>query len=148
MADWLSAHEPMVRLGCFLATFTAMALWERAAPRRLLVLPRATRWFSNLGLMVLGGLAVRVLIPVVATGVAQFAVRENSGLFNRIAAPAWVALPVSVVVLDAAIYLQHLMFHAVPILWRLHLVHHAARNLLLTRAQRLDLAMPVANIGP
>ena len=125
MADWLSAHESMVRLGCFLATLTAMALWERAAPRRALALPRATRWFSNLGLMVLGGLAARLLVPVVATGVALFAARTGSGLFNQLAAPAWVALPVSVVVLDAAIYLQHLMFHAVPVLWRLHLVHHA-----------------------
>ncbi|MGE3297511.1 MAG: sterol desaturase family protein [Porticoccaceae bacterium] len=125
MADWLSAHEPMVRLGCFLAMLAAMALWERLAPRRSLALPRATRWFGNLGLMVLGSLAARLLVPVVATGVALFAARTGSGLFNRLAAPAWVALPVSVLVLDAAIYLQHLMFHAVPILWRLHLVHHA-----------------------
>lgn len=125
MADWLSAHEPMVRLGCFLATLITMALWERIAPRRALALPRATRWFSNLGLMVLGGLAARLLVPVVATGVALFAARTGSGLFNQFAVPAWVALPVSLVVLDAAIYLQHLMFHAVPILWRLHLVHHA-----------------------
>jgi sterol desaturase/sphingolipid hydroxylase (fatty acid hydroxylase superfamily) len=125
MADWLISHEPMVRLGCFLAVLAAMALWERIAPRRSLALPRSTRWFSNLGLMVLGSLAARLLVPVAATGVALFAARQDSGLFNQVAMPGWVALVVSVVVLDAAIYLQHLMFHAVPILWRLHLVHHA-----------------------
>ncbi len=125
MAIWLSAHEAMIRLGCFLTVLTAMALWERIAPRRSLALPRSTRWFSNLGLMVLGSVAARLLVPVAATGVALFAARQGSGLFNQIAAPAWVALLVSVVALDAAIYLQHLMFHAVPILWRLHLVHHA-----------------------
>lgn len=125
MAIWLSAHEAMIRLGCFLTVLTAMALWERIAPRRSLTLPRSTRWFSNLGLMVLGSVAARLLVPVAATGVALFAARQGSGLFNQIAAPAWVALLVSVVALDAAIYLQHLMFHAVPILWRLHLVHHA-----------------------
>lgn len=125
MAIWLSAHEAMIRLGCFLTVLTAMALWERIAPRRSLALPRSTRWFSNLGLMVLGSVAARLLMPVAATGVALFAARQGSGLFNQIAAPAWVALVVSVVALDAAIYLQHLMFHAVPILWRLHLVHHA-----------------------
>ena len=125
MAIWLSAHEAMIRLGCFLTVLTAMALWERIAPRRSLALPRSTRWFSNLGLMVLGSVAARLLMPVAATGVALFAARQGSGLFNQIAAPAWVALLVSVVALDAAIYLQHLMFHAVPILWRLHLVHHA-----------------------
>jgi len=125
MAVWMSAHEAMIRLGCFLTVVTAMALWERIAPRRSLALPRSTRWFSNLGLMVLGSVAARLLVPVAATGVALFAARQGSGLFNQIAAPAWVALVVSVVALDAAIYLQHLMFHAVPLLWRLHLVHHA-----------------------
>lgn len=125
MAVWLGSHEAMIRLGCFLIVLAAMALWERLAPRRALALPRSTRWFSNLGLMVLGSLAARLLVPVAATGVALFAAREGSGLFNQVAMPGWVALVVSVVVLDAAIYLQHLMFHAVPILWRLHLVHHA-----------------------
>jgi len=125
MAVWLSAHEATIRLGCFLAVLAAMALWERIAPRRSLALPRSARWFSNLGLMVLGSLAARLLVPVAATGVALFAARQESGLFNQVAMPGWVALAVSVVVLDAAIYLQHLMFHAVPVLWRLHLVHHA-----------------------
>lgn len=125
MAVWLSAHESMVRLGCFLTVLTAMALWERIAPRRSLALPRSTRWFSNLGLMVLGSLAAKLLVPVAATGVALLAARQGSGLFNQVATPGWVALAVSVAVLDAAIYLQHLMFHAVPVLWRLHLVHHA-----------------------
>ncbi len=125
MAVWLSAHQPMVRLGCFLAVLAAMALWERIAPRRSLALPRSTRWFSNLGLMVLGSLAARLLVPVAATGVALLAARQGAGLFNRIDVPDWAALTLSVIALDAAIYLQHLMFHAVPVLWRLHLVHHA-----------------------
>ena len=119
------SHEPVVRLGCFAGVLLLMALWEALAPRRRLTVRRPARWFSNLGLVVVDTLAVRFLVPLGAVGVAVLAAQRGWGLFNNVALPGWLAVLLSVVALDLAIYLQHLMFHAVPLLWRLHMVHHA-----------------------
>src|SRR5207237_941599 len=86
---------------------------------------RPGRWFSNLGLVTLDALATRWLAPAGVVGVALLAGERGWGLFNNLSLPAWLALALSVVALDFAIYLQHVMFHAVPVLWRLHMVHHA-----------------------
>jgi sterol desaturase/sphingolipid hydroxylase (fatty acid hydroxylase superfamily) len=117
--------EPVVRFGCFAGVLLLMALWEALAPRRRLTVRRPARWFSNLGLVALDTLAVRFLVPLGAVGVAVLAAERGWGLFNNVALPGWLAVALSVVALDLAIYLQHLMFHAVPLLWRLHMVHHA-----------------------
>lgn len=122
--QWLLGHEPIVRVTAFLAVFGAMALWEIAAPRRALVVGRR-RWFANLGVVVLNTIVIRLLFPAAAVGVAAFAAAEGWGFFNYYAAPAWVAVAASFLVLDLAIYLQHVMMHAVPALWRLHRMHHA-----------------------
>jgi sterol desaturase/sphingolipid hydroxylase (fatty acid hydroxylase superfamily) len=118
-------HEPIIRLGCFAGVLLLMALWEDLAPRRRLTVRRPARWFSNLGLVMLDTLAVRFLVPLGAVGVAVLAAQRGWGLLNNVALPGWLAVLLSVVALDLAIYLQHLMFHAVPLLWRLHMVHHA-----------------------
>jgi len=124
MNGWLLEHELAVRLGIFLGVLAAMAVWEWAAPRRRLTLPKLGRWTSNLGIVVLNTAVLRLLFPAAALGMAAFAAREGWGIFNYFAAPAWLALVISMVILDFAIYLQHVMFHAVPLLWRLHRVHH------------------------
>src|SRR5204862_4197065 len=95
------------------------------APRRRLTVGRPLRWFSNLGLVALDTLAVRLLVPLGAVGMALLARERGWGLLNNLALPGWLAVPLAVVALDFAIYLQHVMFHAVPLLWRLHMVHHA-----------------------
>lgn len=118
-------HETAIRLGCFLGVFVAMALWELLAPRRKRVMGRGVRWFSNLGIVVIDTLLLRVTFPVVAVGMALLAEEWGWGLFNRIDTPYWFAVLVSFIVLDFVIYLQHVMFHAVPLFWRLHMVHHA-----------------------
>jgi sterol desaturase/sphingolipid hydroxylase (fatty acid hydroxylase superfamily) len=118
-------HEPALRLGCFAGVLLAMVLWEKLAPRRRLAVGRRGRWPSNLGLVALNTLAVRVVAPLGAVGVAALAQQHGWGLFNVVDVPAWLAVLLSVVALDLAIYLQHVLFHAVPALWRLHLVHHA-----------------------
>jgi sterol desaturase/sphingolipid hydroxylase (fatty acid hydroxylase superfamily) len=102
-----------------------MVVWEMLAPRRRLRVARPARWASNLGLAALNTLAVRFLMPLGAVGTAALAESRGWGLLNNVALPLWLAIPLAVVVLDLAIYLQHVMFHAVPILWRLHMVHHA-----------------------
>jgi sterol desaturase/sphingolipid hydroxylase (fatty acid hydroxylase superfamily) len=121
----VSGYESAVRLGCFGGVLLLMALWEALAPRRRLTVGRPLRWFSNLGLVAVDTLAARFLVPFSVMEVAAAAETRGWGLFNNVALPAWLAVVLSVVALDLAIYLQHVMFHAVPLLWRLHMVHHA-----------------------
>jgi sterol desaturase/sphingolipid hydroxylase (fatty acid hydroxylase superfamily) len=113
-----------------------MALWEVAAPRRPATLGRRARWPSNLGIVALNTVLLRLLLPVTAVGLALVGEREGWGLLHQAALPAWLALPVAVVTLDLVIYLQHVMFHAVPLLWRLHRVHHADLHFDVTTGSR------------
>ena len=119
------AAEPLIRLGAFLGIFAIVALWEIAAPRRRAALARRARWPHNLALLVLDGVIVRVVAPGAAIAVAIAGEAHGWGLVNALALPAWLAVPLAVILLDLAIYFQHVTFHAVPALWRLHRVHHA-----------------------
>jgi sterol desaturase/sphingolipid hydroxylase (fatty acid hydroxylase superfamily) len=125
MTDTILANEPTIRLAFFLGILVAMALWEVGAPRRRIEIPRLIRWTNNLGVVVVDTILVRLTYPIAAVGLALFSEQNGWGLFNVLDAPAWVVILVSVVVLDFAIYLQHVLFHAVPALWRLHRMHHA-----------------------
>ncbi len=115
----------MIRLGFFLGVFAMIALWEIAAPRRASALGRALRWTANLGLVVLNTILLRLLFPAAAVGMALFAQARGWGVFNAVDVPYWLAVVVCVIALDFFIWLQHVMFHAIPALWRLHRVHHA-----------------------
>jgi sterol desaturase/sphingolipid hydroxylase (fatty acid hydroxylase superfamily) len=117
-------HEPAIRIGFFVGVFAIVALWETVSPRRAPKLARGRRWPGNLGLVVLNTLLLRLLFPLAAVGVASFASANGWGLLNHYAVPFWVAVPVAVIVMDLVIWLQHVMVHAVPVLWRLHRVHH------------------------
>jgi len=117
--------EPYVRLGFFAGIFIAMAIWEVVEPRRPQSIGRGWRWSNNLAVVVVNTVLVRILLPTTAVSLALFAEARGFGLFNVIGAPAWVRVAASVVILDLAIYLQHVLFHAVPGLWRLHRMHHA-----------------------
>jgi len=125
MTDLLLANEPLIRMAFFLGILLVMALWEVAAPRRRREIPRLLRWSNNLGVVVIDTILVRITFPIVAVGLAIIAQEQGWGLFNVFETPAWIAFIVSVLALDLAIYLQHVMFHAVPALWRLHRMHHA-----------------------
>jgi sterol desaturase/sphingolipid hydroxylase (fatty acid hydroxylase superfamily) len=121
----LLANEPLIRMAFFLGVLLAMALWEVAAPRRRREIPRLIRWSNNLGVVVVDTLLVRLTFPIVAVGLSVTAEAQGWGLFNIFDVPFWLAFILSVLALDLAIYLQHVMFHAVPALWRLHRMHHA-----------------------
>lgn len=125
MAELLLSHEPAIRLSAFLGVLLAMAGWELAAPRRRQSVGRGRRWPSNLGVVALNTILLRLAFPTAAVGFAVLAEKEGWGLFHRFDAPPWAALIASVLLLDLAIYLQHVLFHAVPALWRLHRMHHA-----------------------
>jgi sterol desaturase/sphingolipid hydroxylase (fatty acid hydroxylase superfamily) len=121
----LLAHEPLVRLLCFGGVFAVLALWEVAAPRRNQAIGRAWRWPNNLGVVIVDSLVLRIIFPAAAVGMAIFAEERGWGLLNVVAFPAWAEILIAFLVLDLAIYLQHVLFHAVPALWRLHRMHHA-----------------------
>lgn len=136
MTETLLAHEPVIRFGFFLSVLVTMALWEVFAARRPQAVGRRTRWPANLMIVVLDTLAVRVLFPVAAVGAALMASENGWGLLNLVALPAWVSVVLAVLMLDAAIYFQHRVFHAVPWLWRLHRMHHADLEFDVTTALR------------
>jgi sterol desaturase/sphingolipid hydroxylase (fatty acid hydroxylase superfamily) len=125
MPQTVAATEPLVRLGCFLGVFALMALWEVLAPRRPQAIGRFVRWPNNLGLVVLDTVMVRLAFPLAGVGIAFLAQSKGWGLFNAVTLPAWLAVPAAVILLDLTIYGQHVAFHSVPPLWRLHRVHHA-----------------------
>lgn len=125
MHEVLLAYEPWIRLTAFAAIFAAMALWECFAPRRTQEIGRVARWPSNLGVVVLDTVVVRILFPTSAVALAMGAEAMGWGLLNAWPVPGWIAVLIGVLVLDLVIYLQHVLFHAVPALWRLHRMHHA-----------------------
>jgi sterol desaturase/sphingolipid hydroxylase (fatty acid hydroxylase superfamily) len=136
MSGFLLEFEPAIRLGVFAAMFVIMAGWEVLAPRRDQAIGRTTRWPSNLGVVLLDTVLVRVLFPTSAVALALLAEAHSWGLMNAWLVPQWAAVIASVVVLDCVIYLQHVLFHAVPALWRLHRMHHADLEFDLTTGAR------------
>jgi sterol desaturase/sphingolipid hydroxylase (fatty acid hydroxylase superfamily) len=129
-------NEATIRLGAFIGVFTAMALWEAAAPRRPRSYSRLARWPSNLAIVALNTVLLRILLPATAVSLALLAAQRGWGLLNNLRLPWWSTIVVSVVLLDLAIYLQHVMFHAVPALWRLHRMHHADLDIDVTTGAR------------
>jgi sterol desaturase/sphingolipid hydroxylase (fatty acid hydroxylase superfamily) len=118
------AAEPVLRVGFFLGILVTMALLEVLAPRRRQAIGRMRRWPNNLGVVVIDTILVRILFPLAGVGMAFLAARNGWGLFNLLSLPAGLAIPAAVLLLDLTIYGQHVTFHAVPLLWRLHRMHH------------------------
>jgi len=135
-----------------------MAIWEIVRPRRRLKVSRLLRWYSNLGIVVVSTVLVRLLFPVLAVGMAGLAAERQWGLLNNLDLPWLPALILSILLLDMVIYFQHLMFHAVPRLWRLHRMHHTDLDFDVTTALRfhpIEIALSmlikisvVAALGP
>ena len=146
MFTWLES-EPAIRLACFVGVLCAMIAWEQIAPRRKLTVNRPWRWASNLSLVFLNSVLLRFVAPLGAVGVALAAERLGWGLFNAIEVPSWLAVAVSVILLDFAIYLQHVMFHAVPLFWRLHMVHHADLDIDVTTGVRFHTVEILLSLG-
>jgi sterol desaturase/sphingolipid hydroxylase (fatty acid hydroxylase superfamily) len=136
MRTGLLVFEPMIRLAAFGGVFAVMAAWELFAPRRKQSVGRTWRWPNNLGVVVVDTLVVRILFPTAAVGLALIAEARGFGFFNVVAFPGWIGVVLSVVILDLAIYLQHVLFHAVPGLWRLHRMHHADLDIDVTTGLR------------
>jgi sterol desaturase/sphingolipid hydroxylase (fatty acid hydroxylase superfamily) len=154
MIDFLLGYEPVVRMSIFLTVLAAMMVWEVASPRRRLEIPRVLRWSNNLALVVIDTAILRFSFPLLAVGLASFAQAKGWGLFNVLDVPLWLAIVGSILILDLAIYLQHVLFHAVPGLWRLHRMHHADLDFDATTGLRfhpveilLSMAIKLAVVG-
>lgn len=123
--SFIRAHEVPIRLGFFFGIFAVMALWELVAPRRRLTQPKTVRWANNIGLVFFNSFVLRLVFPTAAVGMALFAQEQGWGLLNYYQVSFALAVIGAIVALDFFIWLQHVMVHAVPVLWRLHRVHHA-----------------------
>lgn len=117
--------EPWIRLGAFAGVLALLAGLELLAPRRRQQVGRWRRWPGNLALVAIDTLLVRLLFPLAAVSAALLAEQRGWGMFNLVAWPAWLEIVLAIVVLDVIVYGQHVLFHAVPWLWRVHRVHHA-----------------------
>jgi sterol desaturase/sphingolipid hydroxylase (fatty acid hydroxylase superfamily) len=120
----LSSAEGL-RLAAFCGVLAGMLLWELLVPRRVHSVARTARWPSNIAVVVLDTLLVRLIFPIGTVAFALLAERNGWGLFNALQLPQWLSVPVGIILLDLAIYLQHVLFHWVPALWRFHRMHHA-----------------------
>lgn len=132
-------HETTLRLAIFLGLFALFAALEAWAPRRRRTQPRGTRWVTNWSITILNTLALRALalgLPLLAVGAALDAQAQGWGVMNALDLPLWLAVVLTVLVFDFAIWAQHLITHKVPLLWRLHRVHHADRDIDVTTAIR------------
>ena len=136
IATFILGHESQVRLAAFAAIIAVMAVWEVMAPRRNRTLSRRVRWPSNLGIVALNTVALRFVFPTAAVGIALLAQERGWGLLNIWSLPGWLKFAVAFVVLDVVIYLQHVVFHGVPFLWRLHRMHHTDLDIDVTTGAR------------
>lgn len=123
--QFILTYEFAIRLTFFFSVLVIIGLWELNAPRRMLITSKTLRWVNNLGLVMLNTIILRLIFPLAGVGLAGFCVEKGWGLFNYFQTPFLPALLCSVLFLDFVIWLQHVMFHAIPALWRLHRVHHA-----------------------
>src|SRR6185437_10946435 len=146
--------EIAVRAGGAAAVFACLVLWEWLAPRRRLNAGRRPRWPANLGILAIDMVAVRLLVPTAAVGVALIAAARGWGLFPLLGLPGWAAIIAGVIALDLVIYAQHVVFHHVPALWRLHRMHHADLDIDVTTGVRfhpleilLSLAIKMAAVA-
>jgi len=134
--EFVMNNEVTIRLGFFFGIIGVMAIWELIAPKRDLTVSKVVRWANNLGIVFLNSFILRLLFPAAAVGVAAFANTQGWGIFNYYELPFWLVVVVSVIAMDFIVYLQHVMVHAIPALWRLHRMHHADLDFDVTTGAR------------
>ncbi len=129
-------HEAAIRIGFFLAIFLAVAMAEISRPRRPLATAKAARWRVNLVITLIDAVVVRFLFPILPVGLALLAASRGWGTLNHLSVPFWPSVLIGVLLLDLVIYLQHVMFHMLPLFWRLHGMHHTDLDIDVTSGLR------------
>ncbi|MDH5424173.1 MAG: sterol desaturase family protein [Gammaproteobacteria bacterium] len=145
--EFVISYEKEIRMGFFFGMLVVIGLWEIVAPRRALTASKAVRWINNLGLVFFNSFIVRLVFPMAAVGVATVAQQNGWGLFNIIEWPLMLVAVLSIVIMDFVIYLQHVMVHAIPVLWRLHRVHHADPDYDVTTGARFHTLEIMLSMG-
>lgn len=147
MGELILSNEPAIRLTAYLGILGLLAAAELLAPRRRLGQGRLRRWPANLGIAALNTLMLRLVAPGAAVGVALWAAEAGIGLFNLVAIPHWLAVMACVLALDLLIYGQHVAFHKVAPLWRLHRMHHADLDIDVTTGARFHPVEILLSLG-
>lgn len=129
-------NELTLRLACFFSLFIALMLIEKIYPKRKIIITRKIRWTRNIPLVFINSVLVRILIPFTAASTAIFAQSHNIGFFNDFSVPSSISVVISIILLDFLIYFQHVAFHHLPLLWRLHKVHHIDQEIDVTTGVR------------
>jgi sterol desaturase/sphingolipid hydroxylase (fatty acid hydroxylase superfamily) len=147
MESLLTSHEAWIRAGAFVGILVLIGMLEAALPRRARRYPRRTRWPANLGIVLIDTAVLRVAFPLLAVGAALLAEERGWGLLRLADVPWWLAWPIALLALDLAVYLQHVVFHALPTLWRLHRMHHADLDFDVTTGLRFHPLEIVISMG-
>ena len=147
MEQLVSQNESTFRLTVFLGLFLLFALTEYFRPRRRLTTSKTNRWTTNLSIVVIDSVLVRLLFPAAAVGLSLWASSQGYGLFNVIDAPLWISIPISIVVLDFAVWLSHLLSHKIPLFWRFHRMHHADTDIDVSTAIRFHPIEIIVSMG-
>ncbi|MFY9241248.1 MAG: sterol desaturase family protein [Roseovarius sp.] len=132
-------NETLIRLAIFIGLFALFAALEAWAPRRVRAEPRGRRWATNWSITILNTVALRALafgLPLLAVGAALDAEAQGWDLMNAWGLPLWLAVIITILIFDFAIWAQHLITHKIPLLWRFHRVHHADRDIDVSTAIR------------
>jgi len=141
------AQEQSIRLGFFVGVLMVMLIWELASPRRRQEIPRLLRWTNNLIVVAIDSALVRLLFPMLAVSVAIKAQSNGWGLLNLVHLHPLLATVLAIVALDIIIYFQHIVLHAVPVLWRLHRMHHTDLEFDVTTGIRFHPAEIILSMG-
>jgi len=125
LLEFIYKNEHIIRLCIFLGGFCLLAFWEHASPKRMLTQAKIRRWANNVALVVFSTIIIRFIIPIAAIGAAYLAEQNHWGFANHFELPLWIKMIVIFILLDLSIYIQHLVFHVLPVMWRFHRVHHS-----------------------
>ena len=147
MTTFVTAHEATIRMAFFVGIFLAVALVELFYPRRTLNTSKTSRWFGNIGVVFISTILLRILFPAGAVGISVWIGHQGWGIFNHSQWPLWLEVTLTIVILDFVMYMQHVMFHAVPVLWRLHMMHHADLDYDLTTGARFHPLEIIISLG-
>ncbi len=147
LTQQIIAGEQFIRLAFFLVILTTVAFWEYIAPRRALTNDKWQRWFANLSLVIIDSTVVRFLLPVLPVSMALLVQEQGWGILNIIDLPEWIKIALAVVILDFVVYLQHMIFHYLPVFWRFHRMHHTDLDMDVTTGNRFHPIEIVLSVG-
>ena len=134
--EFFGSNEGIIRFCVFASIFAIMALSEVFLPRKARTQTRRRRWLTNWSLVIIDTLALRIIFPVLVVGMAAYAETRGWGLLNTLTLPLWLEIAIAILLLDMAVYAQHVASHKIPVLWKFHKVHHADRDIDVTTGAR------------